>query len=505
MHADAEHPNCAYKWMEHSIDPKVQGDLGAWFGSVPVMLDACKGNALLTDAGCDTNGLGNFDKIALLEDADGEVRDAGRRLRALLPLGLATTSPSSADVERRDVEARRGRPSPIGRGCPRSGRVRGCGGSRDSPHSRLASPHPAASQPPSPSGRRLAPARSDSHGRRRLLPERLAPFRRGARRRRRHRSRSRAGEFFAMLGPSGSGKTTCLRLIAGFDQPTSGHIEIFGETAEGVPPYRRNVNTVFQDYALFPHMNVLDNVAYGLMVKGVAKAERHATGARGAGARQARRHGGAAAGAAFRRAAAARGARARAGQPPEGAASRRAARRARPEAPRADAGGAEGAAAAARHHLRLRHPRPGRGAVDGRPRGDLQRGPARAGRHAARRLRAARRRASSPISSAPPTCSTRISPRVIAARAPGPAFGRKASRSARAAFACRTAAGSTGSARKATVTSVQYQGADDARQRRCRRHARSASPCPRASLPGKPGERVTLSWRPRALHTLEAE
>ena len=79
------------------------------------------------------------------------------------------------------------------------------------------------------------------------------------------------GEFFAMLGPSGSGKTTCLRLIAGFEQPTSGHIEIFGETAEGVPPYRRNVNTVFQDYALFPHMTVLDNVGYGLMVKGVPK------------------------------------------------------------------------------------------------------------------------------------------------------------------------------------------------------------------------------------------
>jgi len=84
-----------------------------------------------------------------------------------------------------------------------------------------------------------------------------------------------AGEFFAMLGPSGSGKTTCLRLIAGFEQPTSGRIEIFGERAEGVPPYRRNVNTVFQDYALFPHLNVLDNVAYGLMVKGVGKAERH--------------------------------------------------------------------------------------------------------------------------------------------------------------------------------------------------------------------------------------
>jgi putative spermidine/putrescine transport system ATP-binding protein len=83
------------------------------------------------------------------------------------------------------------------------------------------------------------------------------------------------GEFFAMLGPSGSGKTTCLRVIAGFEQPTSGHIEIFGETAEGVPPYRRNVNTVFQDYALFPHLNVLDNVAYSLMLKKVDRVERH--------------------------------------------------------------------------------------------------------------------------------------------------------------------------------------------------------------------------------------
>ena len=86
----------------------------------------------------------------------------------------------------------------------------------------------------------------------------------------------REGEFFAMLGPSGSGKTTCLRLMAGFEQPTGGHIEIFGATAEGVPPYRRNVNTVFQDYALFPHLNVLDNVAYGLMVRGVPRAERRA-------------------------------------------------------------------------------------------------------------------------------------------------------------------------------------------------------------------------------------
>ncbi|MGX1256698.1 ABC transporter ATP-binding protein [Sinorhizobium fredii] len=82
------------------------------------------------------------------------------------------------------------------------------------------------------------------------------------------------GEFFAMLGPSGSGKTTCLRLMAGFEQPTAGHIEIFGETAEGVPPYRRSVNTVFQDYALFPHLSILDNVAYGLMVKGIGREER---------------------------------------------------------------------------------------------------------------------------------------------------------------------------------------------------------------------------------------
>ncbi len=79
----------------------------------------------------------------------------------------------------------------------------------------------------------------------------------------------REGEFFSMLGPSGSGKTTCLRLIAGFEQPSSGSIRIHGVEAAGVPPFERDVNTVFQDYALFPHMNVRDNVAYGLMVKGV--------------------------------------------------------------------------------------------------------------------------------------------------------------------------------------------------------------------------------------------
>ncbi len=86
------------------------------------------------------------------------------------------------------------------------------------------------------------------------------------------------GEFFAMLGPSGSGKTTCLRLIAGFEQPSAGRISIFGEPVSGIPAYRRPVNTVFQDYALFPHMNVLANVCYGLKVRGMAKAERERLG-----------------------------------------------------------------------------------------------------------------------------------------------------------------------------------------------------------------------------------
>jgi putative spermidine/putrescine transport system ATP-binding protein len=82
------------------------------------------------------------------------------------------------------------------------------------------------------------------------------------------------GEFFTMLGPSGSGKTTCLRVIAGFDQPTSGQIQLYGEDVSRLPPYERDVNTVFQDYALFPHMTVGENVGYGLMIKKVAKPER---------------------------------------------------------------------------------------------------------------------------------------------------------------------------------------------------------------------------------------
>lgn len=84
----------------------------------------------------------------------------------------------------------------------------------------------------------------------------------------------RPGEFFTLLGPSGSGKTTCLRMIGGFTLPTSGSISIHGADVSQHPPYARPVNTVFQDYALFPHMSVLDNVAYSLMVRGVDRSTR---------------------------------------------------------------------------------------------------------------------------------------------------------------------------------------------------------------------------------------
>jgi putative spermidine/putrescine transport system ATP-binding protein len=84
----------------------------------------------------------------------------------------------------------------------------------------------------------------------------------------------REGEFFSLLGPSGCGKTTCLRMIAGFEEPTAGRIVLHGRDVSGLPAYERDVNTVFQDYALFPHMSVHDNVEYGLVVKGIGRAER---------------------------------------------------------------------------------------------------------------------------------------------------------------------------------------------------------------------------------------
>ncbi|MDF3818952.1 ABC transporter ATP-binding protein [Leptospira sp. 96542] len=83
----------------------------------------------------------------------------------------------------------------------------------------------------------------------------------------------RKGEFFSMLGPSGSGKTTCLRMVAGFQDTSSGKVLLEGVDVTGVPPYKRNVNTVFQDYALFPHMNVADNIGYGLKIKNTPNGE----------------------------------------------------------------------------------------------------------------------------------------------------------------------------------------------------------------------------------------
>ena len=82
------------------------------------------------------------------------------------------------------------------------------------------------------------------------------------------------GEFFSMLGPSGSGKTTVLRMIAGFEEPTSGTVELDGGDVTNRQPYDRDVNTVFQDYALFPHMTVAENVEYGLLVKKIGRSDR---------------------------------------------------------------------------------------------------------------------------------------------------------------------------------------------------------------------------------------
>ena len=199
-----------------------------------------------------------------------------------------------------------------------------------------------------------------------------------------------AGEFFTLLGPSGCGKTTTLRMIAGFetaerrDDPDRRR-----RRRRRCRPHKRPTNTVFQSYALFPHLSVADNVAFGLQRKGVPKAEiakRVAAELERVGLG---RRGGAAPGPALRRPAAAGRAGAGPGQPAQGAAPRRAARRPRPEAAQGPAAGAEADPARGRHHLRLRHPRPGGGADDERPdRGDERR-PGRAGRRPRAGLRAA--------------------------------------------------------------------------------------------------------------------
>ena len=123
----------------------------------------------------------------------------------------------------------------------------------------------------------------------------------------------RAGEFFALLGPSGCGKTTLLRMLAGFETPDEGRILLGGRDIAPVLPHERPVNMMFQNYALFPHLNVRDNIAFGLKRAGLARADIDDPRRRDGGAGQARGHGEAQAGSAFRRPEAARGAGALAG------------------------------------------------------------------------------------------------------------------------------------------------------------------------------------------------
>ena len=96
------------------------------------------------------------------------------------------------------------------------------------------------------------------------------------------------GEFFTLLGPSGCGKTTTLRMVAGFEEPTEGRILIDGVDVAGMPPFKRPTNTVFQSYALFPHLSVEDNVAFGLRAQGRRQGRGRAAGSRGARARRPR-------------------------------------------------------------------------------------------------------------------------------------------------------------------------------------------------------------------------
>ena len=167
------------------------------------------------------------------------------------------------------------------------------------------------------------------------------------------------GEFFAMLGPSGCGKTTTLKMIAGFEQPTTGRVLLNGEDVSRIPPYKRNVNTVFQQYALFPHMTVVDNVRFGPRAKKISKSEYEVSVTQmlevvrltafanrkpsqlSGGQQRPRRP------------------RPRPRQLPEHATARRTTRRSRPQAARSDAVRTQAHPARSGHHVRVRHPRPG--------------------------------------------------------------------------------------------------------------------------------------------------
>ena len=210
-----------------------------------------------------------------------------------------------------------------------------------------------------------------------------------------------------MLGPSGSGKTTTLRVIAGFERPDAGRVELAGVDVTRIAAVGARRQHRLPGLRALPAHDACSRTS------STGCASRASAGASGARRRSevlervrlpqvgARRPA-----AALRRAAPARRARARDRQLPDGAPARRAARRARPEAAPGDAGLPQSAAARSRHHVRLRHARPGRGAHDERPPRRLQRGPHRADRDAGRRVRASARRSSSPASSASRTCSS---------------------------------------------------------------------------------------------------
>ena len=230
------------------------------------------------------------------------------------------------------------------------------------------------------------------------------------------------GEFFSLLGPSGCGKTTTLRMIGGFEEVTEGKIFLGDTEVTDLPPFKRATNTVFQSYALFPHLSVFENIAFGLRRREHAHERDSPPGGVHAQARRAARIRGAPPLAAVRRPAAARRAGSGPRQQPAGPAARRAARRPRPQAAQADADRAEAHPERDRHHLHLRHPRPGRGDDDVRSHRRHAAGPDRAARGAGgavraprdrvrrglpRRQQPARRRGRQPRRSLSPTCAWR--------------------------------------------------------------------------------------------------
>ena len=166
-------------------------------------------------------------------------------------------------------------------------------------------------------------------------------------------------EFFTFLGPSGSGKSTILRMVAGLVAPDAGRIIIDGQDVAKVPPWRRNLGMMFQQYAVFPHMNVAENIGYGLKVRGERRERHRPAGRRDDRAGRSCRAGREERHPSQRRRAAARGARPRAGAVAAHAASRRAAFGSRREDPAYHAGGAFRRAQKGRNHLPLRHARPG--------------------------------------------------------------------------------------------------------------------------------------------------